>query len=164
MNKNKSKKINPENDNKNINQNSNEIDIITGSEEVFYNTDSEDKNINSDSDGKNNNQLLDLKINKNKDKKEISKECNTDINLSNLPADPKDSKQLKIKTKIEKGRKKIKNVNNDLKDKIYAHENISENDIKIIPIVSDGNCFYRCISYFFHKQPRQPQRSKKNFY
>ena len=48
MNKNKLKKINPQNDNKNINQNSNEIDIITGSEEVFYNKDSEDKNINLD--------------------------------------------------------------------------------------------------------------------
>ena len=56
--------------------------------------------------------------------------------------------QLINKKKIEKDRKKINNVNNDLKDKIYAHENFSENDIKIIPIVSDGNCFYRCISYF----------------
>ena len=135
--------------------------ILSQVQKKFYNTDSEDKNINSDSDGKNNNPLLDLKNNKNKDKKEICKKFNSDINLSNLLADPKESKQLKNKIKIEKDRKKINNVNNDLKDKIYAHENISENDIKIIPIVSDGNCFYRCISYFFTNNQDNYKEEKK---
>ena len=164
MNKNKSKKINQENDNKNINQYSNELDINNDSEEVLYNSDSEDKNINSDTDEKNINPILDVKNNINKYKKEICKKFNSDINLSNLLADPKESKQLKNKIKIEKDRKKINNVNNDLKDKIYAHENISENDIKIIPIVSDGNCFYRCISYFFTNNQDNYKEVKKIYY
>ena len=73
---------------------------------------------------------------------EISKEINSDINLSNNIDDPVESKQLKLKIIIDKDRKKLNNVNNYLKDNIYAHKNISENDIKIIPILSEGNCFY----------------------
>ena len=57
--------------------------------------DSEYKNINSDSNGKNINLILDVENNINKDNIEISKEFNSDINLSNLLEAPKESKQLK---------------------------------------------------------------------
>ena len=41
------------------------------------------------------------------------------------------------------------NINSDLSDIIKNNENLSLNNVNIIPIVKDGNCFYRCLSYFF---------------
>ena len=76
------------------------------------------------------------------------------INDNNLE---NEKKELKSKTNsltnIKKKNNKIlqnnKNVNSDLSDIIKNKEKLALDYINIIPIVKDGNCFYRCLSYFF---------------
>ena len=40
------------------------------------------------------------------------------------------------------------NINNKFKNIVKTNSLISADDISIIPIVKDGNCFYRSISFF----------------
>ena len=47
--------------------------------------------------------------------------------------------------------KEICNINNELKELVYKEEKLNLNQIKIIEIEKDGNCFYRCLSYFLLK-------------
>ena len=53
------------------------------------------------------------------------------------------------KKKSKKNQKNNININSDLSNIIKNKENLSFDNINIIPIVKDGNCFYRCLSYFF---------------
>ena len=56
-----------------------------------------------------------------------------------------------IKESNSNNKKLINNINQDLYDTIKNKNknNIKNNRIKIVKIESDGNCFYRCLSYFF---------------
>ena len=46
---------------------------------------------------------------------------------------------------------KICNINQEIKDLVYKEEKLKSNQIQIIKIAKDGNCFYRCLSYFLLK-------------
>ena len=41
------------------------------------------------------------------------------------------------------------NINRKLKRKVYLGQDLTTEDVTKIKIIGDGNCFYRCISYFF---------------
>ena len=84
--------------------------------------------------------------NKNTDKnkrKQREKEINKSTSKINNNNKSNPSKEKKI----------ICNVNSDLKDLVNNNQNINANQIKIIKVLGDGNCFYRCLSYFFLQSP-----------
>ena len=39
-------------------------------------------------------------------------------------------------------------LNNNLYDKVINHLNLNSNEVRLIDVNKDGNCFYRVISYF----------------
>ena len=86
--------------------------------------------------------LKNINTDKNKGKlseKEINK-CTSKTNNNN-------------KSNPSKEKKIICNVNSDLKVLVNNKQNINANQVKIITVQGDGNCFYRCISYFFLQSP-----------
>ena len=65
----------------------------------------------------------------------------------------KNNKEKEIKKissyKVEKVKlAKTCNINQEIKDLVYKEEKLHSNQIKIVDITKDGNCFYRCLSYF----------------
>ena len=73
----------------------------------------------------------------------LSNIINTDVSnlesqsIEPIPENSKDSKIINL------------NINNSLKEKVYSVQDLKLDEIKIIEIRGDGNCFYRCLSYFF---------------
>ena len=63
-----------------------------------------------------------------------------------------------IKNKFEL--KETCNINSELKDLVYKEEKLNLNQIKIIEIEKDGNCFYRCLSFFLLKSQEYYQNIK----
>ena len=69
--------------------------------------------------------------------------------------------ELSLSKSIHKSAlKEICNINNELKELVYKEEKLNLNQIKIIEIVKDGNCFYRCLSYFLLKSEEYYQNIK----
>ena len=100
-----------------------------------------DNQINNDNLGNSENKEINPKLEYNNENHlEIGKQL---INLKNISTN-----DLK-KKKSKKNQKNNININSDLSNIIKNKENLSFDNINIIPIVKDGNCFYRCLSYFF---------------
>ena len=80
---------------------------------------------------------------------------NNIINSDNEDSDSFKDGELNIVTNTDckinfhNNKKLITNVNSDLKELISDNKNLPVSKINLIPITGDGNCFYRCVSYFF---------------
>ena len=80
---------------------------------------------------------------------------NNIINIDNEDSDSFKDNELNIVTNTDckinfhNNKKLITNVNSDLKELISDNKNLPVSKINLIPITGDGNCFYRCVSYFF---------------
>ena len=78
----------------------------------------------------------------------LSNIINTDVSnlesesIEPIPENSKDSRIINL------------NTNNSLKEKVYLVQDMKLDEIKIIEIRGDGNCFYRCLSYFFFRKYR----------
>ena len=63
------------------------------------------------------------------------------------------NKEKEINVKIENKDKQIPNnigynINNQLKSKVYLGQNLNSEEVCNVKIIGDGNCFYRCLSFF----------------
>ena len=76
-----------------------------------------------------------------KDDKNNIKESNIEIESSN-------NEENIINNNQDSPIKIIENINKDLKNIVKSKKPIKADKLKIIPISKDGNCFYRCLSYF----------------
>ena len=83
---------------------------------------------------------------------------NDEIDTNTLTSNKNDIRQnSKFKEKKEENKKCIKssstkpsyNINSKLKKKVYKGQSLNGDEISIIKIRDDGNCFYRSLSYFF---------------
>ena len=103
------------------------------------------------------NDSKDIKI-MNKDsniEKNEDKEVNTKISSFNIINDSKEIKNINKDLNNDKNEeskviKKIKcsNLNNEFKERVKTNNNIKKDEVNIVSITGDGNCFYRSISFF----------------
>ena len=89
-------------------------------------------------------------INKPKLENNSKNEANINNNLKNNILNDESSKERQNRNSKEKVPpiKLIHNVNFDLKKVVKKKNPIKADQLKLILIDQDGNCFYRCLSYF----------------
>ena len=94
---------------------------------------------------------IEPQINLNYDKKENAKKINKKLILSEFSKNNDNNKNTfggELQNNLL-NKQTVININNKFKNIVKTNNPISADDISIKPIVKDGNCFYRSISFFF---------------
>ena len=93
---------------------------------------------------------IEPQINLNYDKKENAKKVNKKLILSEFSKNNDNNKNTfggELQNNLL-NKQTVININNKFKNIVKTNNPISADDISIKPIVKDGNCFYRSISFF----------------